>query len=206
MVDSDSYYDVLGVPSASAPDVIRAKYRKLIRCVHPDLDGPVALFHQVQEAYEVLSDPVRRAAYDRWLEARIRTRLGFGSVNQSRQTSSYRLLPRQPGSRPARAVAPFPSRSSAVQVPNRVTRKELAGSFVRNYPARVGAIAGAALLVLGAVLGSIGLGPLVLGVVVLVVATLAGLGARRDWSKTQGSPRALLPHQGLTSRPARRRG
>ena len=64
---SDTYYDILGVSSAAPPDELKAKYRKLIQRIHPDLDGPAALFRQVQEAYEVLSDPVRRAAYDQAL-------------------------------------------------------------------------------------------------------------------------------------------
>ena len=68
-VGSDSYYDILGVSSAATPDEIKAKYRNLLLRIHPDLDGPAALFRQVQEAYEVLSDPVRRASYDWLLES-----------------------------------------------------------------------------------------------------------------------------------------
>ena len=64
---SDTYYEILGVSSTAPQDEVRAKYRKLIQRIHPDLDGPAALFRQVQEAYEVLSDPERRAAYDRAL-------------------------------------------------------------------------------------------------------------------------------------------
>ena len=72
IVDKDTYYDILGVPASSSPDLIRSNYRLLIRKVHPDLGGPIALFRQVQESYEVLSDPARRARYDRSLEARNR--------------------------------------------------------------------------------------------------------------------------------------
>jgi hypothetical protein len=195
------------VPPASAPDEIRAQYRKLVRTVHPDLDGPVALFHQVQEAYEVLSDPVRRAAYDRWLEARSQACLGNWSVDYSRQAPSFRApSPRLQDSNRARSVVTRPSMMSREQAPEQVTRRELARSFVRSYPTRVGAIAGAVLLALGAVLGSIGFGPLVLGVVVLVFVSLSGLGTRGGRSIAQGSPRALLRRPGLSSRPARRRG
>ena len=66
-VGSDTYYEILGVSPTATPDEIRARYRSLIHRIHPDLDGPAALFRQVQEAYEVLSDPDRRASYDRFL-------------------------------------------------------------------------------------------------------------------------------------------
>ena len=60
-------YDVLSVaPDASAEEVRTAFYR-LSKKVHPDKGGSDALFCLVSDAYEVLSDPARRAAYDRWL-------------------------------------------------------------------------------------------------------------------------------------------
>lgn len=62
------HYAVLGVPrNASAPDIRRA-YRRAARRHHPDLnrdaDGPER-FVAAARAYEVLSDPVARARYDR---------------------------------------------------------------------------------------------------------------------------------------------
>ena len=77
-VGNDSYYEILGLSRSATTGDIRARYRQLILRIHPDLDGPPALFRQVQEAYEVLSDPVRRANYDRLLETKggnARTRL-----------------------------------------------------------------------------------------------------------------------------------
>jgi hypothetical protein len=60
-------YDVLSVdPDASAEEV-RAAFHRLSKKVHPDKGGSDALFCLVSDAYEVLSDPARRAAYDRWL-------------------------------------------------------------------------------------------------------------------------------------------
>lgn len=62
------YYDVLGVPrNASAEDVKKA-FRKLAMEYHPDRnkeDGAEARFKEAGEAYEVLSDGDKRAAYDR---------------------------------------------------------------------------------------------------------------------------------------------
>ncbi|MEJ2130782.1 MAG: DnaJ domain-containing protein, partial [Gammaproteobacteria bacterium] len=61
------YYKILGVADdASEADVKRA-YRKLARKYHPDVsDEPdaQAKFQEVGEAYEVLKDPEKRAAYD----------------------------------------------------------------------------------------------------------------------------------------------
>ncbi len=62
------YYAVLGVPrNASAPDIRRA-YRRAARRHHPDLnrdpDGSER-FAAAARAYEVLSDPVARARYDK---------------------------------------------------------------------------------------------------------------------------------------------
>lgn len=63
----DTYYEVLGVAPDATPTEIRAAYRKLSQKVHPDAGGTNALFRQIHLAYETLSDPDRRAAYDRHL-------------------------------------------------------------------------------------------------------------------------------------------
>lgn len=68
-VAADTYYEVLGVAPSATREEIRAAYRKLSRKVHPDAGGTDALFRQIQLAYETLSDPDRRAAYDRHLAA-----------------------------------------------------------------------------------------------------------------------------------------
>jgi hypothetical protein len=60
-------YEVLGVPPTASIAEIRAAYRKLVREAHPDRGGSAARFHAVQAAWETLSDPEQRAAYDRTL-------------------------------------------------------------------------------------------------------------------------------------------
>jgi molecular chaperone DnaJ len=63
------YYDVLGVGRGSSGDDIKRAYRKLARQYHPDVnkdDGAEARFKEINEAYEVLSDDRKRAAYDRF--------------------------------------------------------------------------------------------------------------------------------------------
>jgi curved DNA-binding protein CbpA len=63
------YYVILGIEPNARPDEVRSAYRRAARAHHPDLNpGDVAAadrFKRVQEAYEVLSDPARRAAYRR---------------------------------------------------------------------------------------------------------------------------------------------
>ena len=61
------YYQVLGVTRGAEADEIKRVYRKLARKFHPDVSkekNAEAKFKEVQEAYEVLRDPEKRAAYD----------------------------------------------------------------------------------------------------------------------------------------------
>lgn len=65
------YYDILEISPDASSAVIRAAYRKLSREYHPDTNPDaerVRRFKQIQEAREVLSDPVKRARYDEQLE------------------------------------------------------------------------------------------------------------------------------------------
>lgn len=58
-------YDVLGVSRTATQTEIAAAYKRLIRQTHPDAGGTNHLFREVQESFEILSDPSRRAAYDK---------------------------------------------------------------------------------------------------------------------------------------------
>ena len=62
------YYETLGVSKTATDDEIRSAFRKLARKHHPDVakDKKTAeeKFKQINEAYEVLSDPEKRARYD----------------------------------------------------------------------------------------------------------------------------------------------
>lgn len=61
------YYEIMGVKKDATQDEIKRSYRKLARKFHPDVSkeaGAEAKFKEVGEAYEVLKDPEKRAAYD----------------------------------------------------------------------------------------------------------------------------------------------
>jgi curved DNA-binding protein len=61
------YYEVLGVARSADADAVKRAYRKLARKYHPDVSkekNAESKFKEVQEAYEVLRDTEKRAAYD----------------------------------------------------------------------------------------------------------------------------------------------
>jgi len=63
------YYDILGVPRGAPPEDIKSAFRRLARQYHPDVNkAPDAeeRFKEINEAFAVLSDDQKRAAYDRF--------------------------------------------------------------------------------------------------------------------------------------------
>ena len=66
-MDYKDYYKIMGVDRDAKPEDIKKAYRRLARKYHPDVSKETnaeARFKEVQEAYEVLKDPEKRAAYD----------------------------------------------------------------------------------------------------------------------------------------------
>lgn len=64
------HYTILGISRGATPTGIRAAYLRLVKKLHPDRAGEhsTRAFREVQHAYDVLSDPVRRRRYDESLD------------------------------------------------------------------------------------------------------------------------------------------
>ncbi|OGN97977.1 MAG: molecular chaperone DnaJ [Chloroflexi bacterium RBG_13_50_21] len=63
------YYEILGLPRNASPDDVKSAFRKLARQYHPDVSqepNAEERFKEINEAYAVLSEPEKRAAYDRF--------------------------------------------------------------------------------------------------------------------------------------------
>jgi molecular chaperone DnaJ len=85
MPAKQDYYEVLGVPRSAGTEDIRKAFRRLARQYHPDVNkepAAEAKFKEINEAYEVLSDEQKRAAYDRYGHAAFRNGSGFGGAGQ----------------------------------------------------------------------------------------------------------------------------
>ena len=63
------YYKILGVPRNASQEEIKKAYRRLAHKYHPDKGGDEKKFKEINEAYQVLSNPEKRAQYDRFGES-----------------------------------------------------------------------------------------------------------------------------------------
>jgi len=79
------YYEILGVNRDASQDEIKRAYRRLARRYHPDLNpgdkGAEQKFKEINEAYEVLGDPKKRADYDQFGRTPFGEE-GFGGFNK----------------------------------------------------------------------------------------------------------------------------
>ncbi|MBQ8383183.1 MAG: molecular chaperone DnaJ [Clostridia bacterium] len=78
------YYEVLGLSKGASDDEIKKAYRKMAKQYHPDLHPGDAeaekCFKEVNEAYEVLSDPDKKARYDQYGHAGVDPNMGAGGA------------------------------------------------------------------------------------------------------------------------------
>ncbi len=83
MTEKQDYYEILGVPRDADSRALKEAYRRLAKKLHPDVskdDGAEARFKEINEAYGVLSDSEKRAAYDRYGHEGLR---GMGGMDFS---------------------------------------------------------------------------------------------------------------------------
>ncbi len=76
------YYEVLAVSRNATDEEVKKSFRRLAKQYHPDTNkeqGAEARFIEINEAYEVLSDPQKRAAYDRYGHAGLGNGAGAGA-------------------------------------------------------------------------------------------------------------------------------
>lgn len=82
MAEKRDYYEVLGLAKGASEDEIKKSYRKLAKQYHPDMNPGDKVaegkFKEVNEAYDVLSDPDKKAKYDQYGHAAFDPASGFG--------------------------------------------------------------------------------------------------------------------------------
>ena len=102
MQTTKNLYKLLGLPKEASQEEIRQAHRKLVRKYHPDTNSedPQAeeRFKEVQQAYEVLSDPQKRREYDQRLRVSSKTGGGREGAGTTR-TNSGRPRPSSAGRR-----------------------------------------------------------------------------------------------------------
>lgn len=66
MPEKKEYYDILGVAKNASQDEIKKAFRRLAHEHHPDKGGDAEKFKDINEAYQILGDPKKRAQYDQF--------------------------------------------------------------------------------------------------------------------------------------------
>lgn len=138
------YYEVLGVPRSASADELKSAFRNLARKYHPDVsDEPEAEenFKEINEAYAILSDNDKRAAYDRYGHAGVNTQgmpdftnidlsdilegiFGFGGFGGMGTRRSSRNMPRRGADLSDQIRLTFEEAAFGVEKEVKITRDE----------------------------------------------------------------------------------
>jgi molecular chaperone DnaJ len=140
------YYDILGVSRSASKDELKQAFRRLAREFHPDVNKAADAeerFKEINEAFAVLSDDEKRAAYDRYGHAGVKGMGGmpdfsvdfgnfadifeefFGMGGLGRNARGSRRTPRRGADLQQRAVLTFEEAVFGVEKEIEITRDEL---------------------------------------------------------------------------------
>lgn len=126
MTKPRNYYEILGVQQDAPQEVISAAYRAQMLALrkHPDLGGDSSEAALINEAHEVLSDPAKRAAYDKNLG-----RVPLAHDEESSSVQERRRAPRYPVDSPVS----FCIRHDNNWHPARITDYSVLGVRIRSH-------------------------------------------------------------------------
>ena len=117
MATQRDYYDILGVPRGAEDDDIKRAFRKQAQQWHPDVNTSAEAdvrFKEINEAYQVLSDPQRRQAYDMFGHAAAVVPAAPASIRLGRVVSVARVARVADSRAVSRGSATCSTRYSAV--------------------------------------------------------------------------------------------
>src|SRR3990167_5429780 len=86
MATNRDYYEVLGVSKSASADELKKAYRTQARKYHPDVNkasDAEARFKEINEAYQVLSYPQKKSAYDQYGHSAFAPGGGFGARGEA---------------------------------------------------------------------------------------------------------------------------
>ena len=96
-----NYYIILGIPTDASQNQIKQAYRRRVKELHPDYYGQHSgPFREIQQAYNVLTDPKQRSVYDRKESSRATAHTGSEIIIGTDVTKEAPIEPIEPVKRP----------------------------------------------------------------------------------------------------------